>query len=48
MAERAEGPGGGVKTPDPGKYVTEIGYPSTRDEPLQVLSSKPKPERSTS
>lgn len=39
-----------MKTPDPDKYVTVIGYPSTRDELVQVLSSKTaaKPERSAS
>lgn len=30
------------RKPDPADYVTKVGYPSTRDEPLQVLSSKPK------
>lgn len=26
-------------------YVTEVGYPPADKGPLQVLSSKPKPER---
>lgn len=35
-----------MKTPDPDKYVTEIGYPPADKGPLQVLSSR-KPEKAS-